>query len=260
MKQRIITGLVLLAIFLPSLIIGGYIFKGFLGICMVLSIYEMLHISNRPKIRWYLYPLVLIFFLCSFLWNDQQLLINSYEICIFLVMIMIAMVLDDTLTIDRASYIITMGILVCGGFHSLYMMRKIYGFEYILMMALATYGCDTGAYFAGIAFGKHKLIPRLSPKKTVEGSMGGIALGTLLSFVYGMYVGILRKFPLLILACLVLTITGQFGDLVFSAVKRHFGVKDYSNLLPGHGGILDRLDSLLFNSVVFGLLIITIVG
>lgn len=127
------------------------------------------------------------------------------------------------------------------GLHALMSLRDVYGFQYLLLLALATYGSDTGAYFAGVFFGKHKLIPRLSPKKTVEGSIGGVFLGTLLAVSFAGYFGLLKTNSILIVACFVLTLTSQIGDLVFSAVKRHFGVKDYSNLLPGHGGILDRL-------------------
>ena len=127
-----------------------------------------------------------------------------------------------------------------------------------MLLALATYGSDTGAYFTGVTIGKHKLIPRLSPKKTIEGSIGGILLGTILSVAYASYLGIIETNRVLIVACFVLTITGQVGDLVFSAIKRHFGVKDYSNLLPGHGGVLDRIDSILFNALVLSFFLVMV--
>ncbi|WP_434784694.1 phosphatidate cytidylyltransferase, partial [Thomasclavelia cocleata] len=111
---------------------------------------------------------------------------------------------------------------------------------------------------AGVFLGKHKLIPRLSPKKTIEGSIGGIVLGTILAISYAGYLGLIETNPVLIIACFVLTFTSQIGDLVFSAVKRHFGVKDYSSLLPGHGGILDRIDSILFNAIVFSFFLVMV--
>lgn len=258
MKQRIITAICLLVIALPCVILGSYFFKGLVGVILALSVYEMLHICTRPRIKLYIYPLVFLFFSYGFLFDQNDLFLASYGILLYLVVLFAATIFDDTLTIERTSYIFTMGVLICSGLHSLMSLRDVYGFQYLLLLALATYGSDTGAYFAGVFLGKHKLIPRLSPKKTVEGSIGGIILGTLLSVSYAYYLGLIETNPILIVACFVLTITSQIGDLVFSAVKRHFGVKDYSNLLPGHGGILDRIDSILFNALVFSFFLVMV--
>ena len=130
-------------------------------------------------------------------------------------------------------------------------MRLSYGWEYLLLLAIATFGSDTGAYFTGMAIGKHKLIPRLSPKKTIEGSIGGIILGSVLGLIFAYFTGILAKHWIIVPAVIVMTLTGQIGDLIFSAIKRYFEVKDYSKLLPGHGGILDRIDSLTYNVLIF---------
>lgn len=258
MKERIITGLCLLAVALPCIVLGGYYFKGLIAVVLALAVYEMLHICTRPKIKLYIYPLVFLFFCYGFIFDQDDLFLASYGILVFLVVLFAATIFDETLTIERTSYIFTMGVLICAGLHALMSLRDIYGFQYVLLLALATYGSDTGAYFAGVFFGKHKLIPRLSPKKTVEGSIGGIVLGTALAVGYAGYLGIVETNPILIVACFVLTFTGQIGDLVFSAVKRHFGVKDYSNLLPGHGGILDRIDSILFNAMVFSFFLVLV--
>ena len=165
------------------------------------------------------------------------------------------MIFDDTLTIERAAYVFTTGTLICSGIHALLVLRLSYGWEYILLLALATFGSDTGAYFTGMAIGKHKLIPRLSPKKTIEGSIGGIVLGSLLGLGFAYYIGILNHW-LIIPAVILMTITSQIGDLIFSAIKRYFEVKDYSHLLPGHGGVLDRIDSLTYNALIFSFFLI----
>lgn len=258
MKQRIITAIVLMIIAIPCVVLGGYYFKALIGVVLALSVYEMLHICTRPRIKIYLYVIVLLFFLYGFIFDLNDLFIASYGILVFMVALFAATIFDETLTIERTGYIFTMGVLIAAGLHAMLVIRNQYGFQYVILLALATYGSDTGAYFTGVLFGKHKLIPRLSPKKTIEGSIGGIILGTLLSVGYASYLGYLDSNMILIPAFFVLTITGQIGDLVFSAVKRHFGVKDYSNLLPGHGGILDRIDSIVFNCVVFSFFLVMV--
>ena len=168
---------------------------------------------------------------------------------------MICSVFDDGMNFLRLCYYFTAGVLIAMGLHMLYQLRIIYGFDYILILALATFGTDTGAYFAGMLFGKHKLNPRLSPKKTIEGSIGGIILGTVLSVAYGAYIQIDMPMIWFAVMCISLTMTSQIGDLTFSSMKRTFEVKDFSQILPGHGGILDRFDSILFNAMVFGIFI-----
>lgn len=258
MKQRIITGLILIALVVPTVVLGGYYFKGVLLTVLVLSVYEMLHICTRPKIKLYVYPIVCAFFVYGFLFDNSTIFINSTGILLYLMVLFAATIFDDTLSVERTGYIFTMGVLICAGLHILYEVRDVYGFQYLLLLAFATYGSDTGAYFAGVLFGKHKLIPRLSPKKTVEGSIGGIVFGSIIAIGYGMYMEIFQATPVLMIGCVVLTITSQIGDLVFSAIKRHFEVKDFSNLLPGHGGILDRIDSIVFNAIVFGFFLLLV--
>ena len=126
--------------------------------------------------------------------------------------------------------------------------------QYLWTIVFATYGSDTGAYFVGRAIGKHKMNPRISPKKSWEGFVGGIVFGFILSLAVSFsYVSNLN--PVLnTLLCLLCPITAELGDLCFSAIKRHFAVKDFSNLLPGHGGVLDRVDSLLLNIMLFSVL------
>ena len=254
MKTRIITGLILLAVILPCVILGGIAFKVLIGIVAGIAVFEMLSICNRPRAHFYLYPIVGLFVFYS-LFFDQSLLVSSEIMILYMIILMACSMFDEGINFLRLSYYFTAGVLIAVGLHMLYQLRMTYGFDYILILALATFGTDTGAYFTGMCFGKHKLNPRLSPKKTIEGSIGGIILGTVLSGLYGAYIQIDMPLVWFIVMCFILTITSQIGDLTFSSMKRIFEVKDFSQLLPGHGGILDRFDSILFNAMVFGILL-----
>lgn len=121
------------------------------------------------------------------------------------------------------------------------------GFVVLMVMAI-TFGADTGAYFAGRFLGRHKLYEKISPKKTVEGAIGGVAVGIGATFIARTWfpgLGILSVADAVILGG-VGALFGMIGDLFESMVKRAYGVKDSSNLIPGHGGVLDRIDALLF--------------
>ena len=121
------------------------------------------------------------------------------------------------------------------------------GIYYLGIIIISSWGCDAGAYFIGCKFGKHKLIPDVSPNKSVEGAIGGIAVSVALNILYGYIVktcgGAEVNYLVLAILGLVLSVVAMIGDLIASLIKREYGIKDYSNLLPGHGGIVDRFDS-----------------
>src|SRR5699024_6247965 len=116
-------------------------------------------------------------------------------------------------------------------------------FIFILLVVIST---DIGAYFVGSLIGKNKLAPLLSPNKTIEGSLGGVAIALLVAAIYLYFFDFQLTDRMMLVMAVILSVTGQFGDLLESSLKRHFAVKDSGNILPGHGGILDRFDSALF--------------
>ncbi|MHB1418371.1 MAG: phosphatidate cytidylyltransferase [Bacillota bacterium] len=138
-----------------------------------------------------------------------------------------------------------MGVLYLGLFRYLIYLREMPGgFEVVLALFIFNWVADSGAYFSGKAFGRHLMAPRLSPKKTIEGAIGGVlasVAAALVMTLLGLHV------PQLVVMALLVAVTGQAGDLVESAFKRSAGVKDAGGILPGHGGVLDRFDSLLIS-------------
>ncbi|MBQ2691821.1 MAG: phosphatidate cytidylyltransferase [Clostridia bacterium] len=136
------------------------------------------------------------------------------------------------------------------------------GKYYILMPCIAAWVSDIMAYLTGRMFGKHKLAPHVSPKKTIEGSVGGLlggaiglcVFGTVMNNSFGVGLGI----PALFISGILGAAAGQLGDLSMSLIKRNVGIKDYGKLFPGHGGVLDRFDSILFTAPIFELYLIAV--
>lgn len=129
------------------------------------------------------------------------------------------------------------------------------GLYYLLLLLNFSSVCDMGAYFVGVTCGKHKLCPNISPKKTIEGAVGGIASSLVFAVVFMLIFNQTDKLIPTLIATVPLCIVGMIGDLFASAIKRSVGLKDYSNLIPGHGGILDRVDSILLIAPVMALFV-----
>lgn len=127
------------------------------------------------------------------------------------------------------------------------------GIYMVWLIVISSWGCDTSAYCVGMLLGKHKLAPVLSPKKSIEGAVGGVAGAALLGFLFATLYGnrmteITNPQVACAIACAIAAVISQIGDLAASAIKRNHDIKDYGHLIPGHGGILDRFDSMLFTA------------
>ena len=231
---------------------GGTILNIFLVIVLGLASYEIASVSDQK-------PHFLLTALCFAAAGGMALVtpeIFTGTLAIWLVVLFVMELVFENMSSDQVVYTFSLSVLFA---LALRCILKIYAqpqpFLILLYIALATFITDTGAYFFGVFFGKHKLIPRVSPNKTWEGAIGGYVSGAVISLAYGLMV--LKAMPPALLICgsLVLPVISQVGDLSFSSVKRHFGIKDFGNFMPGHGGVLDRIDSLLFCLIVYNFLL-----
>lgn len=138
--------------------------------------------------------------------------------------------------------------------HILLFNNILYGEYFIWFVFLIAFSTDTFAYFTGLYLGRKKLCPNISPKKTIEGSIGGILGSLLICVFYGIYLNNLLGSDILLRHFIVMgvlaSIISQFGDLTASLIKRNFGIKDFGKIFPGHGGILDRFDSIIFTAPI----------
>ena len=178
--------------------------------------------------------------------TDYSRFAKSDFIMIFVVLLLSYSVLvKNKFTFDDTGFVLLSIIYVGMGFFYFSETRAA-GLANIFYVLFVVWATDTGAYFFGRAYGKHKLWPEISPKKTIEGALGGVLLAVVVGIIFHLVHPFDYSIWIIIGVTILVSVFGQLGDLVESAFKRHYQVKDSGKLLPGHGGILDRFDSLLF--------------
>ncbi len=263
MKLRIISAIVMLGLSIPLLIVGGSFFAFFMAILSVLSLYEIIHTRESERkfpsiVKFFAYLLVMFFTVSNydsinFVFNVDYRVISFIIFVFLLPMIFIKNV--KLYDLNDALFLIASIMFVGLGFNLMIVTRN-FNMSYVIYLLLITTITDTFALITGSLIGKRKLAPTISPKKTIEGSIGGSLMGTFVaSFYYITVINPAHSLVLVILITCLFTVVGQLGDLAFSFIKREYGKKDFSNLIPGHGGILDRLDSLIFVVLAFVLLL-----
>ena len=257
MKKRIISAIVMLIIFIPVLLLGDLYYPILGSILGIMGLWEILNLEkkvpNYMKVLTYFIGLFLILYNYKIL--DLEYL-YSFPIIISITFVYLFSVIINKdfkkYTYKEALWLLVIVFLI-GLFFNSFIKIRLLGIYPVLYCFIISAMTDTFAYLGGSMFGKYKLAPDVSPNKTVEGSMIGSILGTIISSVFYYFViGNIEIYQLILLS-FILTTVGQLGDLFFSSIKRYYKVKDFSNLIPGHGGILDRLDSTLF--VILGYLL-----
>ena len=307
MRTRIITALVAIAIVLPLVLFGDWAFFALISVALVLGVIEVVRCAKR-KYSPVLYITALILALLVLVWNiirhiplpSGWRLFDSYDtiylsitvIFIGLCLAAFTVMIDKNFTVVDACFIFTIVLLIALGFQSALFLRYYPSHlnspvagnheapyfnlfdnleSSLLLVWVAVGAClnDAFAYFVGVFFGRNKMNPRISPKKTWEGFFGGVILTAITMTAWALIQdgasnhnhSILRGFLTLdnwyhvVILSILIPLVSVLGDLVFSSIKRFYGIKDFSNILPGHGGVLDRVDSIIFALITTALYI-----
>ena len=252
MKERVLSSVALLAILIPCIIVGGIPFAVLVAFAGLLSLYEVIKVikskSNIPLYIEIINYIILAFFILNNFYGGSVYSVIDYKLVSILVLAnLIPLVIinnKEKYSLNTAFLLIGV-ILFLGVSFNLAVILRSSGMASIIYIFLITICNDSFAYITGRLIGKHHFTS-ISPKKTIEGCVGGAVMGTLIPTIFYCAIFNPGNVFIVLLFTLLISMTSQVGDLVFSYIKREYGVKDFSNLIPGHGGIVDRLDSIIF--------------
>ena len=271
MKTRVITAIVGIIVLIGVMFtFNTLIFNLVIAAITLIAVHEIYSALGFEKKDWLMY-VVLVPYTLLVMTSNYQVMRRLVMPMSFLLVTFYAIYLvvrNGTISYQKASGLLMFSGIVIFCFYSFIRLKELlpveqYGYDavfFILLILCFAWGGDTCAYFAGRAFGKHKLCPVVSPKKTVEGAIGGVlgtmVFGVIITLVYSVAANRMEAFTrtnigvsmyviIALLGC-VAAVLGIYGDRFASVVKRQCGIKDYGTIFPGHGGILDRFDSVMF--------------
>lgn len=254
--KRLISGVILLAALFFILYTGGnllFFVCATLSICGLIELFQVFKLANS-RIAYIGYLLTIFYYIMIIYYRSTGILL--FLIVLLLLLLTFYVFSYPKFSIKQVSMIFFGIIYVAVTFSFIYLIRtrSNYGIYFVWLIFISSWGSDTFAYCVGMLFGRHKLSPILSPNKTIEGAFGGILgsilLGSLYTYIMFYKINSSIQFSCLRVgfACGIGSIISMIGDLTASAIKRDYKVKDFGNVIPGHGGILDRFDSVIFTA------------
>lgn len=253
-RTRLISGIILVILAVIVVGTGGGLLYGVTAAISLVGMYELYRVMGIEKKSLGIIGYLAGLSYYGLLWFDGQKYVTLMAIAALMLLMTIYVFTFPHYGTEQVT-VAFFGIFYLTVMLSyLYQVRSMADGRYLVwLIFLSSWGCDTCAYCSGMLFGKHKLAPELSPKKTIEGAVGGVlgagALGLLYASVFGGSMAEITNPQLACaLACAIAAVISQIGDLAASAIKRNHNVKDYGHLIPGHGGVLDRFDSVIFTA------------
>ena len=251
---RLISGIVLVILSLVVVGAGGSILFGVVGMISLVGLFELYRVMKIEKtpLGFIGYGTCIAYY--GLLWFEGQQFVTLMCIAALMLLMSVYVFTFPKYKTEEITIVFFGVFYVAVMLSYLFQVRQMPDGGYLVwLIFLSSWGCDTCAYCVGVLFGKHKLAPVLSPKKSIEGAIGGVAGAAVLGFLYALtfqtqMAGIKNPQLVCALACAIAAVISQIGDLAASAIKRNHRVKDYGHLIPGHGGVLDRFDSMIFTA------------
>ena len=258
MLIRILSAVILLPLFLAVLLLLPTIYSAILfGLMAAVAGYELLSGTGLVKnARLVIYSAIMAFLVAFWSFLNDYYPWLQLAFVVYIVLLLIEVMIDlEKLSFEKVCVCLAAGLVIPFMISALVRLRSgAHGKIFVLIPFLLSFVSDSGAYFVGVFFGKHKLAPKISPKKTIEGLIGGIVSTVAGMIIFCLILNNHFRFDVNYVAAAIFGVAGSlicvFGDLSFSAIKRQTGIKDYGNLIPGHGGVLDRFDSTIFAAPV----------